>query len=135
MYNYNPYMMPQFNNNRQQIVRVNGMGGAQAFQMMPNSSALLLDENQPLLYLAQTDGAGYKTVTTFKIEAYTPEPEIDLEARIKKLEEMVYHGNHKPDTSDVSETGAKPSTASAEHAQSGQPAGTVQQYGGHQSTI
>lgn len=100
MYQYNnPYMQyipqQQMPVQRQQIIQVNGMGGAQAYQMMPNSSALLLDENNPLLYLAQTDGAGYKTVTTFKIEAYNPEPQAtpgSLEERIRKLEEVIYHG-------------------------------------------
>lgn len=46
--------------------------GARAFQMLPNSESLLLDETEPLVWLAVTDGAGYKTVTPFKIEAYSP---------------------------------------------------------------
>lgn len=40
--------------------------------MLPNSESLLLDETEPLVWLAVTDGAGYKTVTPFKIEAYSP---------------------------------------------------------------
>lgn len=107
----NPYMMAQ-----QQIVKVTGMGGAQAFQMFPNSSALLLDENNPLLYLAQTDGAGYKTITTFKIEPFTPEPQVDsksLEERIKKLEEAIYNGRES-DTADVRRS-RKSSAAGTEH--------------------
>ena len=106
MQQQNPYIT------RQQIVRVNGMGGAQAYQMMPNSSALLLDENNPLLYLAQTDGAGYKTVTTFKIETYNPEPQVtaeSLEARIKKLEEAIYNG--KSNSSNVRWKQAEPVVA------------------------
>lgn len=107
MYNYqNPYMqyVPQMQNqyqnqymniNRQQVIRVNGMEGAKAYQMLPpNSSALLLDENEPILYLAQTDGAGYKTITPYKIEPYKEEQKKDnlnLEERIRKLEEMVYN--------------------------------------------
>ncbi len=82
----NPYMA------RQQIIRVNGAASAQQYAMPPSSSVLLLDENSPLLYLAQTDGAGYKTVTTFKIEAYNPEPQAaqtSLEERIKRLEEAL----------------------------------------------
>ena len=102
MYQYsNPYM--QYGMSQQQIIRVNGMGGAQAYQMMPNSSALLLDENNPLLYLAQTDGAGYKTVTTFKIEAYTPVTQSSLEERIKRLEEAIYDGR-KSNNSDAQRT-------------------------------
>lgn len=101
----NPYMMQQQSiyAQRQQIVRVNGIEGARAYQMLPpNSSALLLDENNPLLYLAQTDGAGYKTITMYKIEPYAhPEQNnsATLEDRIKRLEEMVYNG--KSDSTDA----------------------------------
>lgn len=76
----------------QQIIQVTGEAGARALQMMPNCSALLLDETAPIVWLAQTDGAGYKTVTPYKIEKYTPEPEPsikDLMARITRLEEQI----------------------------------------------
>ena len=79
-------------NGIQQIIRVNGENGARAYQMPPNSSVLLLDENQPIVWLAQTDGAGYKTVAPYKIEPYVPEPEPDYNAiieRINKLEEKL----------------------------------------------
>lgn len=72
----------------QQIVRVNGENGARTYQMMPNSSALLLDETAPLVWLAQTDGAGYKTVTPFKIEPYVPEPEPDFKDILKRIERL-----------------------------------------------
>lgn len=78
---------------KQEIIRVNGENGAKAYQMPPNSSALLLDETQPLIWLKQTDGAGYPTVTAYKIEPYTPEATAavssDLERRVKKLEEII----------------------------------------------
>lgn len=76
---------------RQEIVRVNGENGARTFQMAPNSSAILLDENSPLVWVVQTDGAGYKTVSPYTITPYQPEPPVDikgLEARLKRLEEM-----------------------------------------------
>lgn len=82
----------------QQIVRVNGENGARAFQIGPNSSALLLDETNPFVWLVQTDGAGYKTVQPYKIEPYAPEPEpnmSDLLRRIEKLEEKI---NDKSDS-------------------------------------
>ena len=77
---------------RQEIIRVNGENGARALQMAPNSSALLLDTNNPLIWVVQTDGAGYKTVTPYTIQPYQPEPPIDLKdlnERIKKLEEAL----------------------------------------------
>ena len=42
---------------QRQIIRVNGENGARAYNMAPNSSVLLLDENMPIVWLAQTDGA------------------------------------------------------------------------------
>lgn len=91
---------PQFPFNSQQIVRVNGEGGARNYQMPPNSSALLLDETAPLVWLVQTDGAAYKTVTPYTIEPYKPTPQPDISSlvdRITRLEEMV---NAKPDNSE-----------------------------------
>ena len=60
MYNniYNPYQPyangtpvgnVSFMNQRQEIVRVNGKNGADAYQMAPNSSILLLDETAPII--------------------------------------------------------------------------------------
>ena len=90
-----PQMQPpqQQQSPRMEIIHVNGQNGAQAFQMAPNSNVLLLDDTSPIVWLAQTDGAGYKTVTPYSITPYQPKPEIDLnnlEERIAKLEGMIY---------------------------------------------
>lgn len=77
---------------QQQICRVNGENGARAYQMAPNSSALLLDENAPIVWLAQTDGAGYKTVAAYEIKPYEPKPAPDLDdivTRLTRLEEKI----------------------------------------------
>ena len=47
---------------KQEVIKVNGKNGANAFQLAPDSSALLLDTSAPLVWLVQTDGAGYKTL-------------------------------------------------------------------------
>ena len=107
MYNqnpFNPYQMNpayanQINNNIRsvnpyQIIKVNGRGGADAFQMPPNAQALLLDETQPILWLKQTDGAGYPTVTAYDIKPHEEAPMPDmrnLEERISKIEEAMKH--------------------------------------------
>ena len=77
---------------RCEIIRVNGRNGAEAYQMPPNSSNLLLDETAPLVWLVQTDGAGYKTLTPYTISPYQPAPPVDvhsLEDRVKRLEELL----------------------------------------------
>ena len=83
---------------RQEIVRVNGENGAKTYQLPPNSSALLLDESAPLVWLVQTDGAGYKTAVPYTIAPYQAQPAPDLrtlEERISRLEEML--NGKKPD--------------------------------------
>lgn len=78
---------------KQEIIKVNGKGGANAFQLAPDSSALLLDTSAPIVWLAQTDGAGYKTLLAYDIKPHEEEKEVDvyksLEDRITKLEETV----------------------------------------------
>lgn len=83
----NPYQ-PQ----KQEIIKVNGRDGANAYNLSaPNSSVIMLDETQPLVWLKITDGAGYPTLTAYKIEPYKPEQEAnsDLEKRIKRLEDII----------------------------------------------
>lgn len=80
--------MPQ----RYSITRVNGENGARSIQMLPNSEVLLLDTTQAIVWLAQTDGAGYLTVTPFDISQHVDLPPIDvrnLEQRLAKLEGII----------------------------------------------
>ena len=81
-------MLPQ----QQEVVKVNGKNGVDAFQLAPNSSALLLDTTASIVWLVQTDGAGYKTSTPYDITPHVPEEEVQfktLEERISKLEETI----------------------------------------------
>lgn len=74
------------------IVKVNGENGANAFRMGPNSKILLLDENEPIVWFVQTDGAGYKTVTPYDVAPHKVQQPVDLndlQARIASLEEKV----------------------------------------------
>lgn len=83
-----PYSQQQQMPQRYSITRVNGENGAKSIQMMPNSEALLLDTTQPIVWLAQTDGAGYLTVTPFDISQHVDLPPVDvrnLEQRLTRL--------------------------------------------------
>lgn len=87
---YPQYMKPNFP--KYEIIKVNGENGAKSLQMAENSSVLLLDETAPIVWLAQTDGAGYKTVTPYKISPVQQEAPIDtksLEKRIEALEAKI----------------------------------------------
>ena len=75
-----------------QITRVNGRNGAEAFRLAPNSSILLMDENDPIVWLKQTDGAGYATVTPYTVAPYPAAAPVDvnsLENRVKRVEEIL----------------------------------------------
>ena len=96
---YNPYAfqqpmyqsMPQ----RSEVIRVNGKGGAEAYQLAPNSSVILLDESAPVVWLKTTDGAGYPTLTPYDISPHKDQEMINLqnmqslEERIARLEAVI----------------------------------------------
>lgn len=112
----NPAYLTQMNSNMHavnQIVKVNGRGGAEAYQMPPNSQALLLDETMPLIWLKQTDGAGYPTLNAYDIKPHEEKAMPDmknLEERITKIEEVIKHesnianNNRKVATNDTGAT-------------------------------
>ena len=116
----NPYMqMTQPGQaTRTEIVRVNGRAGAETLQLAPNSTMLALDESAPVVWLVQTDGAGYKTATAYKIEHVKNEDErkdeslMRLEERIKRLEERIrdesdFEGAHAGEPVDQPGSGNK----------------------------
>ena len=110
--NYQATFQPQHS----EVIRVNGENGAKSYPLAPNSSALLLDENNPIVWLVQSDGAGYRTATPYTISAYeyeTPKNEFEtLEKRIEKLEEII---NEKSDIKSNAGTtkSTKPNTKSS----------------------
>lgn len=84
--NYNSVMQSR-------VAEVNGINGANAYQLAPNSSVLLLDSQKPIVYLKQTDGAGYGTVNAFDLVEHKDESTKNFEnidERLKRLEQMIY---------------------------------------------
>ena len=82
---------------RYDIIRVNGEAGAKSLRMGPNSSTLVMDETGPIVWLCQTDGAGYMTATPYEIKPYQAEQHADLksiEQRLSRLEAMMHDQSH-----------------------------------------
>lgn len=80
-----------------QIIRVKGEAGARTLNLAPGCSALALDETAPVVWLCEADGAGYRTVTPFEIQAVKKAEPVDLKAieeRIKRLEAMIGEQSH-----------------------------------------
>ena len=83
-----------------QVTKVNGEGGANAYSMGPNSSAILLDASGTMIWAVTTDGAGYKTVVPYDIAPHKSQEALTyegLENRIKRLEELISDGHSEAD--------------------------------------
>lgn len=91
--NINPYAYIQpIQPPHMEVIKVNGENGANAFLVGPNSSALLLDTSDPIIWFVQTDGAGYKTVTPYDIVAHVAKPPqevIDLTSKLDALDKRI----------------------------------------------
>ena len=62
MYPMYPFQaLPQTQN----IQYVNGRQSADSFQMLPNSSVILMDSNKARFYMKQTDASGMATVRAY----------------------------------------------------------------------
>lgn len=72
--NYNPYAY-SVQNASQQLIRVTGIEGARAFQMMPNCAAALFDSSDDIMYIKTTDGAGFGTIRIFNFSELKAQPE------------------------------------------------------------
>lgn len=74
-----------------EIIKVNGQAGASSIQMAPNSSLFAADLTNPeLIWLVQTDGAGYLSTTPLDVKPHQIQQENknSLEERIKRLEDL-----------------------------------------------
>lgn len=68
MPNYN--QMTMTNN----LIRVNGIEGAKAYQMQPNSTIALFDGNEDIFYVKNSDGGGFSTVKAYRFIPIENEP-------------------------------------------------------------
>lgn len=50
----------------QDLIQVNGLGGAQNFQLAPNSRVALFDSNADIFYIKSTDAGGYPTIQAYQ---------------------------------------------------------------------
>ena len=88
-YNFN-FVPPTLSQN---LIKVTGIEGAKAYQMSPNSVTALFDDKENIMYIKQTDGAGFPTIKTFtftecETETETKPAEIsEIRAEIDALRE------------------------------------------------
>ena len=90
------------NNQSNMFFNVNGYEGALQFSCLPNQTVLLLDTQNPYLYMKQANQMGQATIKTFLLKEMENNPdrqrEIDLfesfDKRLKAIEERL--GNVQP---------------------------------------
>ena len=88
----NPYYNQSMNNQQifpqeqpKNLIRVNGIDGAKAYQMPANSTVALFDSNEDVMYVKSTDGAGFPSIRTFsfieKLNAEGKSPDVEYISR------------------------------------------------------
>ena len=96
MQNYMGYRNPVSFSQQMQLNKVNGLEGAKAFQMNPNSQAALFDLNEDIFYLKTTDSAGYPMIDIYEFKKREPkaEPKADYVTReeFEELRGMILNG-------------------------------------------
>lgn len=114
----NPYQGMMAGAPQMQVTKVNGEGGANAFSMGPNSSALLLDASGTMIWAVTTDGAGYKTVMPYDIIPHKSQEKLTyegLENRIKRLEELINDRHLETDKRGSNEGKSEAAANQADH--------------------
>jgi len=74
------------------VDRVNGRQGAEMYGMAPDSSALILDTNNPIIWFIQTDSAGFKSITQLDFVIHKDEPAQDIknfDSRMNEFDERL----------------------------------------------
>lgn len=94
----NQSYIPTYPNNmyKNSILWVQGIEGAKAFQLMPNSNAILMDsENDDIFYIKNCDNIGMCTLRKFKYQECIEEPQkkVDMSAYVTKAELESYVNN------------------------------------------
>lgn len=90
MYPYYPYQS-------QGLLKVNGIDGARAYQMQPNSVLALFDANEDLFYVKSSDAGGFATITTYSFQKLEqpvamPVGEFVTRKEFDELKELITNG-------------------------------------------
>lgn len=96
------YQEPQTPVYRGEIINVNGAAGARSLRLAPNSSVILRDANNPIVWLCEADGTGYFEPIPYSVTPYQAQQDADvndLAKRIARLEAML---NEQPNDDEPS---------------------------------
>lgn len=62
---YNQFQFP-YPMTPSQLIRVNGLESAKAYQAAPNSTVALFDSNDDVMYIKSTDASNFPTIRKFR---------------------------------------------------------------------
>ena len=82
----------------QQVVQANGKASIDALRMSPNSSVLIMDQNDPIVWLCTSDGLGKVNSTAYDITPHKEPPPVDvnsMEERIANIEGILKRWEEK----------------------------------------
>ena len=123
MYSTNPYLSfpPKFQPQTNGIIWVNGIEGAKAYQLAPNSNTILMDsENDGVFYIKISDSVGMCNIRTFNYtEVVTQKSEQlnnnfitrdEFNTAITELKGVIYNGKQSVQSTEQKRT-SKQSTS------------------------
>ena len=85
MNNVIPNYMTQTMLPKQQVIKVRGMNAAKNIRMREDSSIILADETEPIIYLCYTDGLGNVSVDAYDITPHKSEEQKQTDQIISAL--------------------------------------------------
>ena len=87
---------------------VNGVESAKAYNLRPNESAILMDNNNPIFYHVQADASGYRTIKAYQFqEVHEDKPE-DIYLTKKEFRDWISQiQNRKQNGGNIDESSKK----------------------------
>ena len=79
-YNFQPFQQ------KQELIRVNGIEGAKNYPLSPGSTVALFDAESDIMYIKTMDAGGFPSIRTFSFMETTSKPVDATESRFSAIE-------------------------------------------------
>lgn len=82
-YNFQPFQQ------KQELIRVNGLEGAKNYPLSPGSTIALFDADSDTMFIKSMDAGGFPSIRTFTFVETTSKPTDTTEARLSSIESEI----------------------------------------------
>ena len=82
-YNFQPFQQ------KQELIRVNGLEGAKNYPLSPGSTVALFDADSDTMFIKSMDAGGFPSIRTFTFVETTSKPTDTTEARLSSIESEI----------------------------------------------